>query len=62
MNLEMPQCPECEVELDFDDTIDEWCNGDVIELKKVGHCPNCGKEYKWKDVYSWYYFEDLEEY
>ena len=62
MNLEMPQCPECEVELDFDDTIDEWCNGDVIELKEVGHCPKCGKEYKWKDVYNWHHFEDLEEY
>ena len=57
----MPECLKCKVELEFDDTVDTWANADYVEMKNIGHCPKCGKLYKWKDIYHFTEFEDLEE-
>ena len=57
----MPECLECKIELEFDDTVDTWVNGDIVEMKNIGHCSKCGKKYQWRDVYNFSHFEDLEE-
>lgn len=57
----MPKCKHCGTELEFDDTYDQYCDADIVCLYEVGHCPNCGKEYKWKDYYKFSDYEDLEE-
>ena len=58
----MPKCLECKVELEFDDTVDTWTDGeDNVIIKIYGHCPKCGKLYKWKDVYQYVEFQDLKE-
>lgn len=57
----MPECLECKVELEFDDTVDTYADGDIVIFYEIGHCPKCGKKYKWKDVYNFSHFEDLEE-
>lgn len=57
----MPTCKKCKTELEFDDTIDEEVDGNVVRLIIVGHCPKCGTHYTWTDVYEFDRFEDLEE-
>ena len=57
----MPQCEVCKVELDFDDTYDIWGDEEGMEVKNKGHCPKCGKKYKWKDIYIYTHFDDLRE-
>lgn len=57
---EMPKCT-CGKELEFDR--DEFYEGDcdIILYQAYGHCPKCGKHYKWKDEYILTDFNDLEE-
>ena len=57
----MPECKYCNVELEFDDTVDQYSDADIVIFYEVGHCPKCGKDYKWKDKYKFSDFEDLEE-
>lgn len=57
----MPECTKCGCELEFDDTVDQWSDANVVEFKEYGHCPKCGKSYKWRDFYIFSHFEDLEE-
>lgn len=57
----MPECPICKEELEFVDNFDFWVDGDIIEMKSLGKCPKCGKEYKWKDLYTYSHFTDLRE-
>lgn len=66
MTITNPNCPECNVELDFDERLseeidivrrdDDYC---VKEICK-GHCPNCNKHYTWNALYSFAYNEELE--
>ena len=39
----MPECTKCGCELEFDDTVDQYSDANVVEFKEYGHCPNCGK-------------------
>ena len=57
----MPECLECKIELEFDDTVDTWADESIVEMKNIGHCPKCGKKYKWRDIYEYSHFKDLEE-
>lgn len=57
----MPKCLKCETELEFDDTVDTWVDEEIVEMKNIGHCPECGKKYKWRDFYRYTEFQDLEE-
>lgn len=57
----MPECLECKTELEFDDTVDTWADEEAVVMKNHGHCPQCGKTYKWKDIYRYTEFEELEE-
>ena len=57
----MPECTKCGTDLEFDDTVDTYADGDIVIFYEVGHCSKCGKMYKWKVVYNFSHFEDLEE-
>lgn len=57
----MPNCKYCKVELEFDDTIDEYADDDIVIFYEIGHCPNCKRKYKWQDWYGFKYYNDLEE-
>ncbi len=57
----MPVCKSCEVELCFDDTVDECVDESVVELTEIGHCPKCYKKYKWRDVYEYIRHTEPEE-
>ena len=58
----MPECLECGTELEFDNTLDQYSDADVVVFYEIGHCPKCKKAYKWKDIFKFETFEDLEEY
>lgn len=57
---EMPKCT-CGEEIEFER--DEFFDGDsnIILQRAYGHCPKCGKKYRWNDVYILKNFSDLEE-
>lgn len=57
----MPKCKYCNVELEFDNTIDRDIDIDIVYLYEVGHCPKCDRDYQWVDKYNFVKFEDLEE-
>ena len=57
----MPECTNCGTELEFDETVDSWADEEIVEMKNHGHCPKCGTLYKWKDLYKYLDFQDLEE-
>ena len=57
----MPECKYCNVELEFDDTIDEDTDESEVAMKEIGHCPKCGKDYVWFDIYKYSHYKGLEE-
>ena len=57
----MPNCLECGTELEYHDSIDTEFDGSVIVLHEVGHCPKCGKDYKWRSYYEFDRFDDVEK-
>lgn len=54
-------CPNCGHELIEDESYDIFV--DISEFREyvVGHCENCGKEYKWIDIFTFSRVEDLKE-
>lgn len=56
-----PNCPYCKVELDFDDHYDMYDDGGTIICRAIGHCPKCGKRFKWEDLYTFCGFQDFVE-
>lgn len=57
----MSECLECKTELEFDYNIEMWTDEDTVVMKNRGHCPQCGKLYKWKDIYRYAESQDVEE-
>ena len=60
----MPKCPYCNVELDEETTDNySWENYDEkVILYYIANCPNCGRAFKWEEVYEWTgSFDNLEE-
>lgn len=54
-------CPHCECDLFIDDCFDiEYDSGKNIS-HLAGHCPECGKNFRWKEVYLFDRIEDLVE-
>ena len=50
------KCPHCEVEIEEDDTYDMEYDEEGIVLRKVGHCPQCDRDYQWEQsalFHSW---------
>ena len=57
----MPECTKCGTELEYDATYDQESDSEEVILYEVGHCPKCGKKYKWRDEYHFSHFTNLEE-
>ena len=56
----MPKCKYCNVELEFDNILDEYTDASEVVIKVSGHCPKCKRNYRWIDIYV-YSFTNLEE-
>lgn len=56
-----PSCPHCDVELVWDDTIDNYFGGDIMIAKSIGHCPKCKREFQWEDIYIYDGYENFKE-
>ena len=55
------KCPNCGGMVFAVDTLDsEWFNGNYYDAVE-GTCPDCGKSYKWTEVYTFERCEDIEE-
>lgn len=55
------KCPNCGNEVYAVDTFDsEWYNGSYYDDVE-GTCPNCGKSWRWTEVYTFERCEDIEE-
>lgn len=52
----MAECPICDAELIEDETFDQVSIDEKFSMtatfNKVGHCPNCDKEYQWDVCYD----------
>ena len=57
---EMPKCT-CGEELEFDYDTGVWSDGDVTTMASYGHCPKCGKKYRWLDHFVISHWNELEE-
>ena len=57
----LPYCPYCKVTLNDFDHYDCYDTDDITVYYTTGTCPECGKEYKWEEIYKYDYFENLEE-
>ena len=57
-----PNCPYCNVEIDFIEHDDNGTdNGDTFYVLARGICPQCKTAFKWYDIYTLDNFGDLEE-
>lgn len=59
-DMKMPMCSICEVDLEYDEFMFEDCDGDTVWFKSRGYCPECGKEYRWYDRYTFSGICDLK--
>ena len=51
----MAKCPICNIELIEDDTYNSSINehfGTTATFNKIGHCPECEREYQWDVCYD----------
>lgn len=55
------KCPNCGTTVYAVDTFDsEWYNDNYYDDVE-GTCPNCGKSWRWTEVYTFERCEDIEE-
>lgn len=55
-------CPHCDCDLFVDDCYDnKYYNCGENVSCWTGHCPECGKNFRWKEVYLFDRIEDLVE-
>lgn len=60
MNDEL-KCLACGSYLDYDDKIDDEFDGSFYSSLWEGHCPECDRKYRWKEIYKFNRVEDFEE-
>lgn len=60
MNDEL-KCPDCDFYLDYDDKLDDGFDGSFYSSLCEGHCPECGKKFRWKEIYKFDRIEEFEE-
>ena len=56
-----PFCPVCETILTEDDCFDHEYDGYSLERLCVGHCPKCGENYQWREVFFYSGHSQLEK-
>ena len=47
------KCPHCGEYIEEDDRIDISIDGEFVECKMVGHCPECERDYTWYELYQY---------
>lgn len=47
------KCPHCNVSLDEDDCIDIEDEGFRLVKRLVGSCPDCGRQFQWREHYNY---------
>ena len=57
----MPKCPDCNVELEWDDNFDYEFVDNSAFLYIAGHCENCNKDFVWREVYTFTDIDNLRE-
>lgn len=55
----MPCCLYDNTQLIHDDNYDEDVGEYMITIYKCGHCPKCGRDYKWKEEFTFFRLIDL---
>lgn len=54
-------CPHCDCDLEIDDCPDiDFDSGKIISCL-VGHCTECGKDFRWEEIYLFDRVEELRE-
>lgn len=54
-------CPECSDILEEDDCFDTTTTNNWVEHLIVGHCPTCGKNYQWHNVFCFVGVSEITE-
>ena len=60
MNDEL-KCPNCDSCLDYGDKVNDEFDGSFYISIWEGHCPECGKKFRWSEIYEFNCIEDFEE-
>ena len=58
----MVYCTECGVKLVYDDYSPIRIEDGKVKDVNLGHCPECGKTNRWKEINAVASIEDLEPY
>ena len=53
------KCPNCGNEIYAIDTLDSDCSGDSYFDYVEGTCPNCGKSWRWIEVFTFDHYENI---
>ena len=56
----MPTCTDCGVMLVYDDCLNTYIERGNMKNVNVGHCLECGKTYRWTEIYKFDRIEDVE--
>lgn len=56
-----PKCPHCDIELEDYNHYDCYDTNDITVYYTTGFCPECGKGYRWEEIYTYNHFENFEE-
>ena len=56
------KCPKCSDEIVYENSYEEEYRGDVCINYCHGYCTACNTNYKWKEIYEYSHYKDLEEY
>ena len=57
----MARCDYCNTQLQVDESYDVQPEPNQYRDKVYGHCPKCGAEYQWEEIYTYQSFEHLVE-
>ena len=61
MALYNPDCPYCDIEIDFEEHTDVEDEGGEIICRATGQCSQCKRFFMWDDIYVLKTFINLEE-
>lgn len=56
-----PICPHCGSDIEHVETVYSYTDEGSTEYLCVGSCPTCGREYQWREVYTFSHVKDIEE-
>ena len=57
----MARCDYCNTQLKVDKSYDVQFEDNRYRDINYGHCPKCGAEYQWEEIYVYQDFENLTE-